>query len=89
MLKGIIIMSMLRNYRLTSSLWHLYMESCDGSLRDEKDNGKDDDTFIDFTPMSQPFGDRPTFPPNARPIICYIHLITQISDTSVHMFSVV
>jgi len=48
------------------------MEIFDGRLRDEKDSGKDDDMFIAFTPMSQPFGDRPTFPPNARPTIYYM-----------------
>lgn len=60
------------------------MESFDGSLRDEKAKGKDDDTFIALTPMSQPLGERPTFPPNARPII-YLHIMWRLSlDTINH-----
>ena len=50
----------------TSSLWHSIMESLEGSLREDKANGDDDDKVMDLTPMSQPVGDRITFPPNAR-----------------------
>jgi len=61
-------------------------------LREEKENGRDDEMFIDLTPMSQPFVDRPTFPPNARPIICYTYsthytLSSQIHSTHIIIFS--
>lgn len=50
----------------TSSLWHWMMESSDGSWREEKANGKDDDKVMVLTPMSHPVGERLTLPPNAR-----------------------
>lgn len=53
----------------TSSRWHSITESFDGSLRDDNANGEDDDKFMVLTPMSQPVGERLTFPPNARPSI--------------------
>lgn len=45
----------------TSSRWHSIMDNFDGSTRDDED-----DNVMVLTPMSQPVGDRITFPPNAR-----------------------
>jgi len=45
------------------------MESLVGSSREDKGDGKEGDNVMFRTPMSQPVGDRVTFPPIARPSI--------------------
>jgi len=45
------------------------MESLDGRSREDKENGNDGVNVMVLTPMSQPVGERVTFPPNARPSI--------------------
>lgn len=45
------------------------MESFDGISREDNVYGKVDANVMVLTPMSQPVGDRVTFPPNARPSI--------------------
>jgi hypothetical protein len=62
-------MIILINIVHTSSLWHSIIESFDGSLREDRGYGKDDDNVMFLTPRSQPVGDRVTFPPIARPSI--------------------